>query len=86
MLKNFFCDHPHSVGESYSKHCSMAFGFGVTMILGGLACCLHAIFPFMFKDTASKTVHKLYGRMKDRGNMPQQEEKATQDMLIEDLS
>ena len=32
-----FKDHPESVGETYWQHFSMAMGFGLRMIGGGLA-------------------------------------------------
>lgn len=45
-MKNIFTDHPHSIGETYFKHLLFAGQFGVTMIIGGVVCLIHAIFPF----------------------------------------
>lgn len=58
-----FTDHPKSVGESYSEHFRAATGFGIPMIMAGVACVLHGIFPFMFEKTGSNLVRKLYDRM-----------------------
>ena len=37
-LKTLFTEHPASVGETYGEHLVMASGFGIRMILGGMAC------------------------------------------------
>lgn len=58
-----FSDHPTSVGETYAEHASYAAGFGFRMVLGGLACMIHAIFPFLFVKTASSCVRELHGRI-----------------------
>lgn len=58
-----FTRHPNEVGESYVEHFKTASSFGVPMILGGLACLLHGVFPFLFEKSGSKLVTKLYGQM-----------------------
>jgi hypothetical protein len=40
------------------------------MTLGGLACLVHAIFPFWFTDAASGRIQRLYTRMAARGRLP----------------
>ena len=40
-------EHPSTVGESYLEHLAFATRFGASMILGGLACCLHGVLPFL---------------------------------------
>jgi hypothetical protein len=62
-MKNPFTDHPHSVDETFVEHFFVATDFGTKMILGGIACCLHGFFPFMFTTTGSRTVRALYERM-----------------------
>lgn len=52
-MKNIFTAHPNSIGETYFEHLFFATKFGFSMLIGGLACLIHAIFPFMFKDTGS---------------------------------
>lgn len=54
-----FTDHPRSVGESYLQHMRLALTFGSKMVFGGLACMIHAIFPFLFVTTGSQTALKL---------------------------
>ena len=66
MIDRIFLSHPRSVGESYGEHAGMAFGFGIRMIGGGVACLLHGIVPAWFTRTGSNTVKALYGRMTAR--------------------
>ncbi len=66
MIDRYFLSHPRSVGESYPEHAATAFGFGVRMIGGGIACMIHGVFPSLFTRTGSNTVKSLYGTMKAR--------------------
>jgi len=63
MERLSFTQHPASVGETYTEHFRSACKFSASMISGGLACFVHAIFPFIFVRTGSSTIQKLYGRM-----------------------
>jgi hypothetical protein len=65
MLRTFV-KHPHSVGESYGEHFVMAGTFGLRMMFAGLACLVHAVFPFLFEHTGSRCVGELHGRMAAR--------------------
>lgn len=65
-MRNPFCDHPASVGESYFEHLFAAAMFGVRMIAGGFACIIHALLPFLFVRTGSETVRSLNGEMMAR--------------------
>lgn len=58
-MKKLFTAHPHSIGESYFQHLSYACRFGSTMVIGGVACLIHAIFPFLFKSTGSDALFKM---------------------------
>jgi hypothetical protein len=58
-----FTRHPASVGESYGEHFQAATGFGVRMLLGGTACLVHAVFPFLFVKTGSGIIRALHDRM-----------------------
>lgn len=58
-----FTDHPASVGESYGEHLAMATGFGLRMILGGCACLIHGLLPFLFLRTGSKQISTLHETM-----------------------
>lgn len=72
-MKNLFTKHPHSVGETYFQHLKFAFGFGMNMLIAGLACMLHAIFPFLFQKTGSNLLFKSFQRFVER--MPEPEER-----------
>ncbi len=63
MQRLSFTEHPASVGESYWQHLGVATGFGVSMIVGGLACLVHAVFPFLFLRTGSATITRLHQQM-----------------------
>ena len=56
---SLFTHHPHSVNESYSEHMSKAFYYGFKMIISGLAALIHAVFPFVFKTTASTSARQI---------------------------
>jgi len=62
-MKRLFTEHPESVGETYVEHLGMASGFGMRMILGGVACLLHGLLPFLFTKTGSRVITELHGRM-----------------------
>ncbi len=63
MIGKLFRDHPREVGENYVEHFAVAGLFGVKMIIGGVACVVHAIVPGLFITTGSGTVKKLYDQM-----------------------
>jgi hypothetical protein len=63
MIFKLFTSHPESVGESYWQHFGFATSTGAAMMLGGLACITHGLFPFLFTRTGSKTIARLYERM-----------------------
>lgn len=62
-IDQLFTDHPHSVGETYFEHMGMASSFGLRMVLAGLACLLHGLFPFLFVKTGSTTIRHLHETM-----------------------
>ena len=62
-LLSKFVDHPASVGETYLEHLVVASSFGGRMVLGGLACFLHALFPFACERTASRQIALLHDQM-----------------------
>jgi Family of unknown function (DUF6356) len=65
-MKNIFTSHPHSIGESYFQHLKFASLFGARMTIGGIACLLHAIFPFIFQKTGSNILLKMTHHFIDR--------------------
>ena len=63
MMKILFCDHPASVNETYGEHLVVASGFALRLIVGGLACLVHAVLPFLFVKTGSVIIEELHDRM-----------------------
>jgi Family of unknown function (DUF6356) len=70
-LHGLFTDHPASVGETYGEHLLAATSFALRMMLGGLACLVHALLPFLFERTASNCVTELHQRIVARQRRPQ---------------
>ena len=62
-LGGLFTEHPASVGESYLQHLRCASGFALRMWIGGAACFVHALFPFLFTHTGSDCITQLNERM-----------------------
>jgi len=58
-MKNIFTEHPNSVNETYFQHFIFAFMFGINMLLGGIFCIIHAVFPFLFQKTGSHFLLKM---------------------------
>jgi len=58
-MKNIFTEHPKTINETYFQHFKFAISFGFNMIIGGLACSIHAIFPFLFEKTGSHFLIKM---------------------------
>lgn len=72
MLRKAFTEHPASVGETYGEHFAHATGFGLRMVLGGFACMLHGLLPFLFVRTGSEQIATLHDRMVvNRSQMPE---------------
>ena len=65
-MANPFTRHPGEVGESYFSHMRTAAGFGAVMVAGGICVMLHAVLPFLFENTGSRTMDRLHKRMKQR--------------------
>ena len=70
MSSNRLTHHLDETGETYGEHCGKAAGFGLRMIVGGLACIVHAIFPFLFEKAGSDTVRHLHGTLCKRADRP----------------
>ncbi len=66
-----FTEHPESVGETYFQHLLAAGTFGLRMVLGGLACLVHGLLPFLFERTGSNCITDLHQRMVARQRQPQ---------------
>lgn len=60
MVRNLFTEHPRSLGMSWAEHGSGAARIGIKMILGGMACLIHALVPALFVRTTSRLVDQLH--------------------------
>lgn len=65
-MDNIFTKHPKAMNESYSEHFVCAVRFGVTMLIGGMACIIHAFFPFLFQKTGSNLLIAMTERFINR--------------------
>jgi hypothetical protein len=65
-LLRIFREHPASVGETYTGHLLQACGFGLRMVISGLACLVHAFLPFLFARSASDCVSELHATLTAR--------------------
>jgi len=67
-----FTRHPATVGETYGEHLAFATGIGGRLILAGVACLLHGVFPFLFERTGSRAIIDLHARVTGgaRGSFP----------------
>lgn len=72
-MQNPFTAHPESIGETYLEHGWHASKFAILMIVGGIACLIHAILPFLFEKTASNFLFLMTENMVNR--MPGTEER-----------
>ena len=70
MSDNPFTRHPHDIGESYGDHMSRAAASGLKLIGCGIACLVHAVFPFLFERTASETIREMHRGMVRKVDKP----------------
>ncbi len=62
-MRNFFSEHPKTVGESYWQHLLVALGFAFALFGAAIAALIHAFFPAWFEKTASQKITLLHDRM-----------------------
>ncbi|MBC7158356.1 MAG: hypothetical protein H5U20_12745 [Rhodobacteraceae bacterium] len=67
MIRRLFLDHPASVDEGYFEHAAFAGRFSLALFGAACAAAVHAVLPFAFQKTASRTVARLYARTERRG-------------------
>ena len=65
-MYNPFTKHPKEVNETYFEHMKCAFKFFYTLLGLSIAALVHAIFPFLFKHTASSGIKDLNDCMQNR--------------------
>ena len=59
----FLTGHLSDVGETYGQHFCHAMSFAISMLGGGIACLVHALFPFLFLTTGSRCIDALHEKM-----------------------
>lgn len=64
-MSNLFTKHPNSIGETYWQHFWFATCFAANLLVAGICCLIHAIFPFVFKDTASNILARIVKKLKN---------------------
>ena len=65
-ITDIFVSHPKSCGESYFQHARAAGGYGFKLMVSGMAAIVHAILPFLFQTTASRTIEKIHADLARR--------------------
>jgi hypothetical protein len=58
--------HLAGAGETYLEHFAVAAGLASSLILSGLGCLIHAIFPGLLRTWASDSVESLHARLRSR--------------------
>ena len=65
-MKKLFTEHPKSVDQTYFEHAKFSLCLALHGFIVMLAGFFHAIFPFILKDAASKTVHNCADKIRKR--------------------
>ena len=89
LWKKLFVEHPRSVHESYLEHLAQAFSFSFLMLLGAIACLIHALVPGFFTRSGSLIIQRLYDRMvrnRDRSLLPNVDEVSFNDADVTKLN
>lgn len=66
-IRNYFTEHPASVGESYRQHLRVATRYSAQLFLAAGACAVHAVIPKLFTTTASTKIKDLHSQMVESG-------------------
>jgi hypothetical protein len=69
-ISRWFLDHPESRDETYLEHQGVAASYGWALMLAGLACLVHAVFPALCTTTGSQAVRRIHARMTGRLDAP----------------
>ena len=69
--------HLDEVDETYLQHLTRAVGFAVAMLVGSVACLVHALLPFLFVKTGSDCIRRLNKLMVENRVRPGEDESAT---------
>lgn len=66
-IRNYFTEHPSSIGESYRQHFRVATLYSAQLFLAAGACAVHAVIPNLFTTTASTKITDLHNQMAEGG-------------------
>lgn len=69
---NIFTRHLYEANESYWQHGKEALKISMRMIIGGVACFIHALFPFLFQSTGSNQIFSILKLFNQRGGATRQ--------------
>ena len=58
-MKNIFTKHPNGIGESYLQHLIKGIIFSFKLVPIAVKVFIHAIFPFLFENSASNKIAEL---------------------------
>ena len=61
-----FTDHPASVGQTYFEHFKFAVKISASLLKAFSACLIHAVYPPLYKNTASASIAELHNRIEQR--------------------
>ena len=56
---SIFTKHPNDIGETYLQHLLQALRYSLTFLFLFVIAFIHAIFPFLFQQTASDILREL---------------------------
>ena len=76
-LKNYFDEHPKSIGETYLGHLWCCLRTSASMIYIVIILLIHGIFPFLFERSASSLISKLHENIQRRVNCEKEASKRT---------
>ena len=62
-IKDYFTEHPASVGETYREHFRVASHFAKELALASMAAAAHAVVPSLFASTGSAKIRQLHTEM-----------------------
>ena len=60
---NYWTRHLEEVDETYFQHMRTAFSFAGQMLLGTIACSIHALLPFLLERSGSDKIQMLHDCM-----------------------
>lgn len=81
-LGSAFTRHPASIGETYASHFKFAFHVSITLTKAALACLIHAIYPQVLQETASKTIKDLSAQIENRSQQKVDGTMAVEETLV----